>query len=308
MSIPRKHHYIPVFYLKQWRGPDRRLCEYKRVAGKIVTRRTFPDGTGYERDLYRIEGLPEALAHEVESKFMHFVDKEANYALQKIIAGDPTPWDARMRSAWVRFILSLRFRNPEAVQVIKQQMLDIWKAGVDFLRNNYSRLRRATDPPTFDEYIARTDREGPHKAALRFLQEIIDNQRVGPTIFDMHWSRVALGRSTIPLLTSDRPLDIHSLAEKNAYIVLPISPSGLFVAGHDDAWAKQLSTADPTEVVKRINLTIVSQARKLVWGVDDQQIRFVRNRLSSSPDRPIITDEQKQQAIAAAAERHNIGA
>jgi hypothetical protein len=100
VSIPRKHHYIPVFCLKQWRGPDRRLCEYKRVVGKIVTRRTFPDGTGYERDLYRIDGLPEALAHEVESKFMHFVDTEANYALQKIIAGDPTPWDARMRSAW----------------------------------------------------------------------------------------------------------------------------------------------------------------------------------------------------------------
>jgi hypothetical protein len=308
VSIPRKHHYIPVFYLKQWRGPDRRLCEYKRVVGKIVTRRTFPDGTGYERDLYRIDGLPEALAHEVESKFMHFVDTEANYALQKIIAGDPTPWDARMRSAWVRFILSLRFRNPEAVTVIKQQMLDVWKAGVDYLRNNYPRLRRATDPPTFDEYMARTEPDAPYKAALRFLQEIIDNQRVGPTIFNMHWSRVALGRSTIPLLTSDRPLDMHGLAAKEAYIVLPVSPSMLFVAGHNDTWAKRLSAANPTEVVKRINLTIVSQARKLVWGVNDQQIRFVRNRLSSSPDRPIITDEQKRQAIAVAAGRHNTGA
>jgi hypothetical protein len=76
---------------------------------------------------------------------MHFVDTEANYALQRIIAGDPTPWDARIRSAWVRFILSLRFRNPEAVAVIKQQMLDIWKAGVDYLRNNYAQLRRASD-------------------------------------------------------------------------------------------------------------------------------------------------------------------
>jgi hypothetical protein len=106
------------------------------------------------------------------------VDTVANYALQRIIAGDPTPWDARMRSAWVRFILSLRFRNPEAVMVIKQHMLDIWKAGVDYLRNNYPQLRRGTDPPTFDEYMARTDPEAPYKAALEFLQEIIDNQRM----------------------------------------------------------------------------------------------------------------------------------
>jgi hypothetical protein len=77
-----------------------------------------------------------------------------------------------------RFILSLRFRNPEAVMVIKQHMLDIWKAGVDYLRNNYPQLRRGTDPPTFDEYMARTDPEAPYKAALEFLQEIIDNQRM----------------------------------------------------------------------------------------------------------------------------------
>lgn len=88
MNTPRKHHYVPVFYLKQWAGADRRLCEYKRVPGKILTRRTFPDGTGYEKDLYRVDGLPEPLAQEVESKFMHMVDTNAKRALDKIISGD----------------------------------------------------------------------------------------------------------------------------------------------------------------------------------------------------------------------------
>jgi hypothetical protein len=117
MSIPRNHHYVPVFYLKQWTGADRRLCEYKSLRGRILTRRTFPAGTGYEKDLYRVEGLPDALAQAVESKFMHMVDTDAKHALEKIVSGDNTPWDARMRSAWTRFILSLRFRNPEAVQM-----------------------------------------------------------------------------------------------------------------------------------------------------------------------------------------------
>jgi hypothetical protein len=80
LSIPRKHHYVPVFYLKQWTGTDGRLCEYKNSGGQILTRQTFPAGTGYERDLYRVEGLPDALAHVIESKFMHMVDTEANYA------------------------------------------------------------------------------------------------------------------------------------------------------------------------------------------------------------------------------------
>jgi Protein of unknown function (DUF4238) len=165
----------------------------------MVTRRTFPAGTGYEKDLYRVEGLPDALAQGVESQFMHMVDTEANYALDKIVSGDPTPWDSRMRSAWTRFILSLRFRNPKAVHVIKRQMQDVWKAGVDNLQDNYDKLHRLTDPETFEEFMARTEPEAPQKAALTLLQEIIDNQRVGPTIFDMHWSRVSLAASSPPL-------------------------------------------------------------------------------------------------------------
>jgi hypothetical protein len=56
-------------------------------------------------------------------------------------------------------------------------------------------------------------------------------------------------------------------------------------------------------VVKSVNLAVVSQARKFVWGVDDGQRRFVQNQMSKVPEKPIITDEQKQQAINAAAGR-----
>jgi len=98
-----------------WLRPE--VCEYKRLPEKIITRPMFPDGTGWERDLYRVEGLPEALAHVVESKFMRLVDTEVNYALQKIVRGATPPWSTKTRSAWARFILSLLFRNPETVLV-----------------------------------------------------------------------------------------------------------------------------------------------------------------------------------------------
>jgi hypothetical protein len=303
VNIPRKHHYVPVFYLRQWTGTDGRLCEYRRVSHKIVTRRTFPDGTGYEKDLYRVDGLPDSLSQIVESSFMRMVDTEANYALQKIIGDDRTPWDGKMRSAWTRFILSLRFRNPESVYVIKRQMLDVWRAGVDNLRANYDKLRRVTDPPTFEEFMARTEPEAPHKAAANLLRDIIDNTRVGPTIFGMHWSRVSVAAASIPFLTSDRPLVMpHGLSSKDAYIALPIGPKMLFVAGQDDAWTKRLVAAEPTTVVKNVNQAVVHQARKFIWGLDDRQLRFVQNRMSKTPERPIITDEQKQQAINAAAD------
>jgi hypothetical protein len=108
-----------------------------------------PDGTGWQRDLYRVEGLPEALAH--------VVDTEANYALQKIVRGDTTTWSTKTRSAWTRFILFLLFRNPETVLVTKRQMQDVWRAGVENLQVNYGKLRRPTDPPTFEELMPRKE-------------------------------------------------------------------------------------------------------------------------------------------------------
>lgn len=78
-----------MFYLKQWTGTDRQLHEFRRVADKIVTHRIFPDATGYERDLYRIDGLPDHLCQVVESQFMKMVDTDAHAALQRIIQADP---------------------------------------------------------------------------------------------------------------------------------------------------------------------------------------------------------------------------
>ena len=102
------------------------------------------------------------------------------------------------------------------------------------------------DPPTFEQFMARTEPEAPHKAALMLLQQIIDNQRVGPTIFDMHWSRVSVAASNFSLLTSDRPLDMpQGLASQDAYIALPIGPKMLFVAGHDATWANTLASREP---------------------------------------------------------------
>ena len=274
---------------------------YRHIPRGIDARRKFPAATGNERDLYRVDGLPGAIAQEFESKFMHSVDTDAAGALHKLAAADDSPWDDKMRSAWTRFILSLRYRNPEVVHTLKREMIDIWKAAVDNLNNDYDKCRGAMDPPTFETFMARTERESPNKAALKRLYNMIDNPRIGSAIFKMHWSRVPLAASNISLLTSDRPLDWpDGLASIEAYIALPIGPKTLFVAGRDDRWAKRIAAADPTEMVKAVNQAIVHRARRFVWGLDNSQLRFVQNRMSKVPDRPLITDASRQQALNAA--------
>ena len=63
------HHFNPRFYLGQWKGPDQRLCEVRLIKSKIVAKRKFPQNTGCLKDLYRIDGVSDDIAQNLETQF-----------------------------------------------------------------------------------------------------------------------------------------------------------------------------------------------------------------------------------------------
>ena len=215
-------------------------------------RRTSPDGTGYQIDLYRIDGVPADIAQDFEKRFMHLIDTDASRALEKIIVGETDNWPGTLRSGWTRFILSLLFRNPEAVATIKNHILEMWAEGTKALQADYAARRRIGDPETLEEFLAKREPKAAQIGAANFLAEVIDNDRVGKTVFGMKWSRIDLSKSRYQLLTSDRPIDMPlGLADSKAYISLPVSPRVLFVAAHNNDMADALRRANPTEIVRK---------------------------------------------------------
>jgi hypothetical protein len=137
--------------------------------------------------------------------------------------------------------------------------------------------------------------------AANFLAGAIDNERIGQAIFDMKWTVIDLRHSCFSLLTSDRPIDMPlGLGDKQAYIALPISPYSLFIASRDGSLPKSLRNAKASDVARRINKTVVTQARTFVWGTSDSQLAFIERHIGKAPDRVLITDAQKQQGIDAA--------
>ena len=196
---------------------------------------------------------------------------------------------------------SLVFRPPEKVSAMKQHMLEAANAAVESLRPLYEKRRSDTAPQTFDEFVSAHNPSAGYEAALRLLREVIDNDFLGPVIFNMHWSRISLTNSPIELLTSDRPLDMPiGLESKDAYIVLPLGPKELFLAGHGDIWLKRILGRTQQEVATLVNQRTVSSARRFVWGTDAQQLAMVTELIGKGPDRPLITEEQKRRAIEAA--------
>lgn len=301
MSDPRRHHFNPEFHLRQWAGADSLLCEIKKAHGKVGAQRKSPKATGFQRDLYRTDGVPDEFAQHVERNFMSEIDNDAARALQKILSGDATAWTGDERNAWTTFVLSLLFRNPESVAAIKNHIRAAWDEGLRALQADYAARRRPTDPETFEGYVALVNPAAAEIGASNFLMETISNERVGPTIFNMHWTRHNLRHSKFPLLTSDRPLVMPlGLGDPRAYIALAVSPSVLFVAARDQGLARSVGQWKHTDLVKVLNKAVVSQARQFVWATDDLQLEFVRRYIHTAPDRAIITEKQKAQALAAA--------
>jgi hypothetical protein len=297
MSDPRKHHYIPAFYLRQWAQPNGFLCEMRSIRRKLVVHSRSPDATGFKEDLYKIEGVSAEITQHFERTFMHMVDTEAAEAMRSFIGGSMDV-PVKERNAWIRFLLSLLFRNPEAVAELRDQVVMLYRESVARLRSNYDELRLPDFPPTLEEYDAQTDPNAGFVAASNFLQTVMNSPGIANRIVRMRWGRLNLWRSRHTLLTSDRPLCLPMRFKTvSIAMVLPITPRIAFTAAEDDRALQALAMGDHTEMVKEINLQVVSQARQYVWGLDDGALSFVRKHICTLPDREIISKEAKEAGL-----------
>jgi hypothetical protein len=59
MQLPRKHHFNPAFYLGRFAGADGLVREMRLVRENVILKSRHPDATGFKKDLYRTEGIPE---------------------------------------------------------------------------------------------------------------------------------------------------------------------------------------------------------------------------------------------------------
>jgi hypothetical protein len=171
-------------------------------------------------------------------------------------------------------MLSLLYRNREAVKFIKAHMAGIRREATMALEPEWAAQRGALDEMTVEEASAAREPAAAAKSPAYMLADIIANSRAVPDISAMHWTRIDLRGSKVPLLTSDRPLAFVGLSDPRAYMALPIGPYDLFVAAREDHFSRP--RADATEIARRMNIDVVSLGRQFVWGVDDAQLDFVR--------------------------------
>ena len=123
------------------------------------------------------------------------------------------------------------------------------------------------------------------------ITKMFDNEMLGRRINSLPKGVLDLSASSIPLLTSDRPVVGTNIWEPEGRISIPINPTKLWVAAANPAMIDRLRKRCPTVTVKWFNRLTVGRARKYVWAPDLSQTDFIEKNMSktmkSTPFYPI---------------------
>lgn len=280
MSDPKKHHYLPEFYLKRWAGEDSKVTEFSRPRCDVVTKRKSPSATGFQRELYTIHSRSHpSERQEVEKTFMSHTDNVAAEALSYIETHRTRPSDKRLRDGWSRFLMSLMHRSPQRIAWLRKMLREREKSVIADVQSSYSEARGPDDPDTFAEYLASAGSQIFDEALAALLIQIIDSKAIGNALNSMTWGVCRLSGHRFSLLTSDAPLLIsNALGHPDASIILPIAPDSFFIAANRTEIIDSFGAQAATDISRAMNIAVVGQAEWVVVGSDASQLTLVENR------------------------------
>jgi Protein of unknown function (DUF4238) len=191
-----------------------------------------------------------------------------------LLTGDEK-WTSETRSAWSRFVVGVHLRHPDAIPELRTAARSVWGSNGEEFQRQYETIREPGDPLTFDERIAKIDPLVPIKVELNAIISMIDHERVGGPINGMTWDVIDVSAAQYRLLTSDRPVVLSKLKAPDGSVMIPISPTKLFLAVNDLRWLAHVREMRPRDIVTRTNQQTVERARRYVWAQDATQAKFI---------------------------------
>lgn len=280
MPEPKRHHYIPIFYLKRWVGLDSRLCEFSRPHDKLKPLRKHPAATGYVDNLYTVDGMPDEHAQIMERLVLAKIDDSASKALHQLLnCNSIDELEIGARIGWARFLYSLTLRTPEQLEWARVKLKEMQPEIVEAERHVYLEKRRDGDPATFEEFKQLYLNDPRNADPKRHLHRFLGNGMAVHHIANMRWSVLNLQNNRHSLLTSDRPVIMtNGLGGMEGHLAMPISPKHIFLAANNSAIERNIHATPHHEIAERLNSRVVEQARRYVYAQDDRQLRFVLNR------------------------------
>jgi len=296
-----RHHYIPQFYSKRWSDQDFKITEFSRPYKKLQSKRVYPVQTGFADRLYEMKGVPPSAAQKIEDEFMKPVDDHAAKALDLLEAGDPRfHTEAKHRSAWSHFLITVIMRTPKDLAVLTEILADDWVRDFPMFEKKYLARRKTDDPETLQGFIDQNDPDFLARWAIEDAHELMNHDKLGQLLNNLRWFVLTTSADVPRFLTSDHPVVMsETLTADDSYLFLPLGPHRLFVAVTNAAAEERIRRFPIAKLVDDTNRLVTLQASRYVYGADNGAADFVEQHFGNPGPRSLmerLRDRRKERA------------
>ncbi|MND68382.1 hypothetical protein D3C80_598300 [compost metagenome] len=289
---PKKHHYIPAFYTKRWAGADNKVMVFSKPYNEVTDRRRHPDATGFQLNLYGLRGSDKG--EEIEGSFFKPVDNYAHEALERLESNQNlAEWPREIRSNWTRFIISLLFRCPADLEILRERWSQDFTKTDDELEEKYAAIRKDGYPETLSKFLSEMPKLSVEQSMFSIYQSMIDNENVGRFINSMQWCVIDTSSSNLQLFTSDCPVfRTNGLNHPNSHLAMPIGPHRLFLAANSREVIQRALKTSPRVLVMNTNRAVVRSARLYVFAksASVSEYNFVSKQFGIAPQKRLLED------------------
>jgi len=151
-----RHHYVPEFLQKPWaeNSPDGKLMVFRLDIQGIPSKPHTPKHTGFDHDLYALtqEKVAGMEKQAVEKNFLRIIDNNAARVRVKLEKYGLKSLEIEDKMDWARFLMSLRLRQPDIVEMLKRESAQHLKATLNDQPEEYEELAAPEDAPTLEEW------------------------------------------------------------------------------------------------------------------------------------------------------------
>jgi Protein of unknown function (DUF4238) len=279
---PKKHHYLPEFYLSAWCGADGRLERYVNRNGSIKTRRFATGQVGYREDLYRLlsANIPDRTA--LERHHFEQLDNAAAPVIARLNRDrSPIPNEAD-KQALARFILSLPARNPWGIATGRKIARETY--GLELGDADFSKEIGAPPNRTVWQML---EAGNPHFVADTTLVQMIEvstNEKMIERLVGMNWAVWDVAGAPIDLIVGDHAFAGHGDLNQNRpenVAAIPLGPKRFVTCTARVYGGGGLKRVD---LVRIMNREGASRAAEHFYATDRKHLALAKARL-----RPIGT-------------------
>ena len=280
-----RHHYVPQFLLNPWTEDslDGKLEVFRLDIQGFPSSRRGSRYTGFDNDLYALtkEKIAGMEKQAVETRFLKLIDSKAANVRKKMMSHGFKTLTPEDKVDWARFLMSLRLRQPDIVNMLKHESAEHLKKTLNEQSEEYIELAATDVPLTLEEW---TEEQYPgliENFGLSYFHELVDNPKYGNKILRMKWYLWDFSNTSYDLLLSDHPCIFTSgVDDSNCVIALPIHPKKAFLATQNDSVVQNLQRQHLKDLVMRLNESSVNQTRVRIYARNESPRRFIENRVA----------------------------